>query len=67
MMCDILLIIAMLGMSAAIALFVSALMNYDEQALADFHYCYGCQCGWCTAVPDSEECRKWREQNEKCC
>ena len=61
-MIDVLLVIGVLCMVVAISMLISALTNADEQALADFHYCYGCPCGWCTAVPDSEECRKWREE-----
>lgn len=43
---------------------VKVMVNDEEQTMEDFRYCYGCTAGWCTYTPGSEECRKWREQNE---
>jgi hypothetical protein len=63
-MIDLLLVSAIIVMALVIYLCASALLNDDEQTIADFNYCYGCPCGWCMETPDSDECRKWRAENE---
>lgn len=35
----------------------------DESYCDDARFCDGCQCGWCMAVPDDEECKKWRDKH----
>lgn len=37
----------------------------DESYGNDARFCDGCQCGWCMAVPDDEECKKWRAKNDR--
>ena len=44
---------------------VKVMVNDEEQTMKDFHYCYGCQAGWCTFTPASKECKKWKAENER--
>lgn len=37
----------------------------DESYGNDVRFCDGCQCGWCMAVPDDDECREWRRKNDR--
>lgn len=37
----------------------------DEDYSDNAKFCYGCQCGWCMAVPDDDECREWRMKNDR--
>lgn len=35
----------------------------DEKNTTDYHYCYGCQEGFCMEIPGTKGCKKWEEEN----
>ena len=51
----------------AVALRLSAewWANQIDDIPEEYERCQGCTSGWCTAVPDDDECKEWRHKNEQ--
>lgn len=64
-MVDILISLGILAICCSIVMLIKAYASDDEQAKADYYFCYNCRCGWCNAVPDDAECRKWRKEHKQ--
>lgn len=62
-MFEIVLCVVGLGFMILFYMLVKVLISDDEQTMKDFHFCYGCQAGWCTFVPGSKECREWKKEH----
>ena len=37
----------------------------DDDYSDNARFCWGCTCGWCNAIPNDDECKKWRAENGK--